>query len=124
MSLLYEVEMKELPADEVIDSLPVKPTDFVRSTVVGTDNAKEQLDGDIASHAIGWDLDRMAAVDRSILRMAAFELHERPELSTALIISEAVELAKRFSSEESSKFVNGILSAIAKDVRGDEPVLR
>lgn len=124
MSLLYEAEIKNESAAELCAGLALPPTDFVRETVTGTHQMKDQLDADIAKHAIGWELARMPIVDLSILRMGAFELHQRPALSTALIISEAVELAKRFGEEESSKFVNGVLSAIAKDIRGDEPVLR
>ena len=59
----------------------------------------------------------MPAIDRNILRLAIFELIDRPEVPVAVVINEAVELAKRFSTEESGKYVNGILSAIAKRVR-------
>ena len=59
----------------------------------------------------------MPAIDRNILRLAIFELLGRPDVPVAVVINEAVELAKRFSTEESGKYVNGILSAIAKRVR-------
>ena len=59
----------------------------------------------------------MPAIDRNVLRLAIYELIDRPEVPTAVVINEAVELAKRFSTEESGRYVNGVLSAIAKQVR-------
>jgi N utilization substance protein B len=59
----------------------------------------------------------MPAIDRNVLRLAIYELLDRPEVPVAVIINEAVELAKRFSTEESGRYVNGVLSAIAKQVR-------
>lgn len=64
-----------------------------------------------------WTIQRIPAVDRNILRLAIYELLERHDVPVAVVINEAVELAKRFSTEESSKYVNGVLSAIAKQVR-------
>jgi N utilization substance protein B len=64
-----------------------------------------------------WTIQRIPAVDRNILRLAIYELLERSDVPVAVVINEAVELAKRFSTEESSKYVNGVLSAIAKRVR-------
>ena len=64
-----------------------------------------------------WDLDRMPALDRGILRLAAYELGHRPDVPRNVVINEAVELAKVFSTEESGKFANGMLSAMAPDLR-------
>ena len=71
----------------------------------------------IAAHATGWTLERMPAIDRTVLRIAVFELMDRPDVPTAVVIDEAVELAKRFSTDDSGRFVNGMLSAMV-------PVLR
>ena len=71
----------------------------------------------IAAHAIGWTLDRMPVVDRALLRMATFELLARPDVPTGVVISEAVELATQYSTEESGRFVNGVLATIAAIVR-------
>lgn len=117
LSLLYEAEMKGVGVDDVLGELPVEPEAFVVSTVRGVGQATASLDEAINRHTIDWTIDRMAALDRNILRIGAWELINRPELPVAVIISEAVELAKRFSTEESGKFVNGILAAIAADVR-------
>jgi N utilization substance protein B len=64
-----------------------------------------------------WTIQRIPAVDRNVLRLAIYELIERVDVPVAVVINEAVELAKRFSTEESGKYVNGMLSAIAKRVR-------
>jgi N utilization substance protein B len=71
----------------------------------------------IAENAIGWTLARMPVIDLIVLRIAIFELMSRPDVPTAVILNEAVELAKTFSTDESGRFVNGILSTIAKKVR-------
>jgi len=77
----------------------------------------ERLDAAIAARAKGWTLGRMPVLDLSVLRLAAYELAERPDVPVAVVIDEAVELAKRFSTDDSGKFVNGVLSALAKDLR-------
>ncbi len=117
MSLLYEVEMKDASAEAVLDELPVAPDPFVVETVRGVDAAQTDIDAYIDKHSRDWDIDRMASVDRNILRVGTWELLQRPELSVAIIINEALELAKKYSTDESAKFINGILDAIAADIR-------
>ena len=77
----------------------------------------EAIDSMISNHAVGWTLARMPVIDVSVLRMATFELVYRRAVPTGVIINEAVELVKRFSTDESPRFVNGVLSAIAREVR-------
>jgi len=117
LSLLYEAEMKDCDVSQIIESLPVKPESFVSETASKVSASRSELDSSIERYAIKWNVERMASLDRNVLRIGAWELQNRPELSVALVISEAVELAKRFSTEESGKFVNGILSSMADDVR-------
>ena len=117
VSLLYEAELKEQAPDEVLADLPVPPEDFVVDLVSGVGRHLARIDALIGTHAIDWTLDRMAAVDRNILRLAVYELLERPEIPAAAVLSEAVELATRYSTHESSRFVNGLLASVAKDVR-------
>ena len=76
-----------------------------------------EIDELIAGYAIDWTLDRMPVIDRTLLRMATFELLARPDVPTGVVISEAVELAKVYSTEESGRFVNGVLASIAAAVR-------
>jgi N utilization substance protein B len=73
----------------------------------------------IVSHAKGWAIDRMPALDRAILRLGIYELLSRPDVPVAVVIDEAVELAKRFSTDDSGRFVNGVLAAVAKNARSD-----
>ena len=79
---------------------------------------REKLDPLVARHATHWRLERMAAVDRNILRLAAYETLYT-DTPGAVVIDEAVNLARRFGSDESPAFVNGVLDALAREVRGD-----
>jgi N utilization substance protein B len=82
----------------------------------------ERLDAEIARAATNWRLDRIAAVDRNILRLGAFELIHDPETPAAVVIDEAVEMARRFGELDSTAFVNGVLDAIKRRVREGERV--
>src|SRR4051812_31303224 len=119
VSLLYEAELKDQPPAEVLADLPVAPDDFVVSLVEGVGEHQARLDQLISDHAIDWTLDRMPAVDRNILRLAVYELLERPDIPESAVLSEAVELAGRFGTDESTRFVNGLLASVAKAVRGN-----
>ena len=117
LSLLYEASAKGQTAGAVLDDLPVAPDEFTVDLVRGVESSIEELDGLIASHAIDWALDRMPVVDLTLLRVATYELCHRPDIPTAAVISEAVELAGEYSTDESGRFVNGVLAAIAGEVR-------
>ena len=95
-----------MPADELTVLL-----------VRGVDAHRERLDDAIAATATGWALSRMPVLDLNVLRLAAFELAERPDVPVAVVINEAVELAKRFSTDDSGRFVNGVLAALVDDLR-------
>ena len=115
--LLYESEIKgEEPAD-VLAGLPLEPDAFAVDLVEGVARNRAELDGLIESHSRNWQLDRMPALDRALLRIGTFELVHRPDIPTAVAISEAVELAKQYSTDDSSRFVNGVLAAIAAETR-------
>jgi N utilization substance protein B len=117
LSLLYEADAKGAKPSEVLADLPVEADPFVVDMVTGVEDNLARVDTLIGAHSIGWTLDRMAVIDRTLLRMAAYELLESPDIPVGAIVSEAVELAKRFSTEDSGRFVNGVLSAIAGEVR-------
>ncbi len=123
MILLYEAESKALPASEVLAAQVSTPDAMTRELVLGVATHVDELDRTIAEHAHGWALGRMPAIDRNVLRLAAFELRERPDVPVAVVIDEAVELAKRFSTDDSGRFVNGVLSALAPLLRAAEPEL-
>jgi N utilization substance protein B len=117
MMLLYEAEQRKLAPSEIVAAQVLPPDDLVLVLVAGVEANIERLDAEIAAHAHGWTLKRMPAIDRTVLRIAAFELLGRPEVPVAVVLNEAVELVKRFSTDDSGRFVNGVLAALA-------PVLR
>jgi N utilization substance protein B len=121
LELLYEAEAKGQKPAEVLLDLPITPDGFAVALVTGVGERQAELDGHIARLAKDWTIERMPWVDRSILRLAAFELVARPDVPTGVILSEAVELAKRFSTEEAGRFVNGLLSNLARQVRPNAP---
>ena len=85
----------------------------MRELVLGVAAHQAEIDALISRFAIDWALDRMPVIDRTLLRMATFELLGRPDVPTGVVISEAVELAKQYSTDESGRFVNGVLASIA-----------
>jgi len=88
---------------------------YAREIVEGVDEHREELDAAITSHAHDWTLERMPVLDRAILRAAAWEILFNDEVPDAVAISEAVQLASELSTDDSGSFVNGVLSAIARD---------
>ncbi len=88
---------------------------FSQELVDGVYAAREQLDARITKAAERWRIDRMAVVDRNVLRMALYEMDRQPQTPAAVVIDEAIEVARRFGSEESAKFVNGVLDALRRD---------
>lgn len=93
---------------------------YARDIVRGVIDHAAEIDGLIAEHSTSWPLDRMPAVDRGILRIAVWETRWNPEVPVPVAIDEAVELAKELSTDDSPKFVNGLLTAIVKE--GQTPV--
>lgn len=117
LTLLYEADTKNVSGHTVIAGL-VEPPDTVSLLIVrGVADNQEVIDGLISEHADGWTMNRMPCLDRNILRMATFELLHRLDIPQAVILDEAVHLAKTFSTDDSSRYVNGVLSAIAKSSR-------
>lgn len=94
---------------------------FARQLYEGAVGEIERLDGLVREHAANWRLERMAAVDRNILRVALYEMLHYPETPVAAVINEALEIARRFSGENSVEFINGILDAIRKTLPPREP---
>lgn len=88
---------------------------FVKDLVLGTLEYTAQADAIIEPLLQGWTLERLPTIDRLLLEMGTFELRTRPETPQAVVINEAVELAKKFSTDDSNRFVNGVLSAVAKE---------
>lgn len=117
LGLLYEAELKSQTPQEILDALPVEADAYASEVVIGVGERMEEIDQILRRFSQNWDLERMASLDRAVLRMATFELGHRPDVPRNVVLNEAVELAKTFSTEESGRFVNGILSAVADEVR-------
>jgi transcription antitermination protein NusB len=113
LALLYEAEMKDVPATAVLDALDVVPDPMVVELVTGITDHVVELDARIDSLLRDdWRPERLPLVDRLVLRLAGYELDHRPGVPTGAVINEAVELAKRFgATDRSHTFVNGVLAA-------------
>ena len=117
LSLLYEADAKGCPPEEVVAALPMPPEEFAADLVAGVGANEAEADDLIRRFSKGWTLERMPVIDRTLLRMAIYELAHRPDVPTGAVISEAIELAKRYSTVDSGRFVNGRHSAIAAELR-------
>jgi len=115
--LLYEAESRDLPVATILSAQILGVDDLTSLLTAGVASRQTELDEMITEYSHTWTIHRMPAIDRNILRLAIYELLDRSDVPVAVIINEAVELAKRFSTEESGRYVNGVLSAIAKKVR-------
>ncbi len=116
--LLYEAESKGVASADVL-AAQISPADELTTQLVeGVASNQAEIDAAISAHAKGWTLQRMPTIDRNVLRIAAFELLGRPDVPVAVVLDEAVELAKRFSTDDSGRFVNGVLSALVPVLRG------
>lgn len=117
LSALYEAQTKGIEPRQVLEAFVLPAEPLVRHLVEGVAEHGPELDEMIARFATGWSLDRMPTLDLLILRLATFELRHRLDVPTAVAIDEAVELAKRFSTDDSGRFINGVLSSIAREAR-------
>lgn len=107
------------PDDEFADAVPEAALvederAYANGLFAGTVERVRETDELIAAHARNWRIERMAVVDRLVLRLAIYELLERPDTPVPVVINEAMELARRFSGEEPVPFINGVLDAVRK----------
>ncbi|WP_203920883.1 transcription antitermination factor NusB [Rugosimonospora africana] len=121
LDVLYEADLRDLPIDEVLRSSISRIEgprpgylDYAILLVEGTAEHLNRIDELIASYAEGWTLERMPAVDRNLARVAVYELLYRDDIDDAVAISEAVELARQMSTDDSPRFLNGVLGRIAE----------
>lgn len=105
---LYQRDVAERERHDQLDG-------FTRELVEGVDSHQDELDELISASAIGWSLERIAPLERAILRVALFEMLHRPDVPAEVAIDEAVELAKRYCGAEAPGFVNGILGNVMKE---------
>jgi len=117
LGLCYEREARAITADQLLDDLPAAPDAYAEQLLRGVEAYEPELDGLLREYSEHWAVERMPAVDRAVLRLGCFELAHEPGVPTAVVISEAVELAKQYSTENSGRFVNGLLARIPEQVR-------
>jgi transcription antitermination protein NusB len=115
--ILYQQDLLGLTADLAMKRMRRGPVaqvdDYARKLVYGVDLHRKELDEQLSRHITGWNLQRLGILERAILRVAAYELVWENETPGAVVINEAVTLAKRFCSAEAGSFVNGVLAALA-----------
>lgn len=125
IGLLYAYDLGNLEikkfAEDILEEKKIrnKQREFALTLFRGTVEHLKSIDEEIAKHLESWDMDRLGHIERAILRLGAYELLYS-DLDPAIVINEAVELAKKLGSEQSPKFVNGVLDAIAKEKRGSQ----
>ena len=123
LQILFQLEFDDTQPEKTIDSfwLNQKATKEIREhsrwLVEGIRLHRESIDRLIQSVSANWRVSRMAIVDRNVLRIAVFELLHGEEIAPAIVINEAIEIAKKYSSEEGATFVNGILDAVRKEIQ-------
>lgn len=123
LGLLYEAELKGVGIDELIEGLPLPVRGYAAAISNDIGPSLDSIDELIEEASHRWKLARMPAIDRALLRMATYELVHRPDVPAGAIISEAVELAAVYSTDSSSRFVNGVLGRLAFELRPDETAL-
>lgn len=128
LQVLYQVDIRKEDADILLEDfwqqeqqakrqVNISIKEFTTTLVMGTLKNLEKINALISSYAENWELDRMAVIDRNILRMASFELLYLEDIPPKVSINEAIDLAKRYGDVDSGKFVNGILDRISKEER-------
>ena len=122
MKLLYQFEFQNDNKEEQImdvqveEGLHQKDMEYIRDVVGGVHQHISFIDEQIEKNAKGWKLARISKVDLSILRLALYEIHQRKDIPYNVTVNEAVELAKKYSSEDSGAFINGILGSVTKEM--------
>ena len=122
LQMLYEMDVGKHSKDDILRSFwkmnehPQKVRDFADQLFKGTVQKLKEIDRVIQQHTKNWRLGRMAVVDRNVLRIAVFEFLSGGRTPETVVINEALEIAKKFSTHESAQFVNGILDSIKNDL--------
>lgn len=123
IELLYESHTKGIDVDDIVDALPLTPDAYALELARGVIDHQIELDAVLGRYADAkWPVERMAVTDRTVLRVGLFELATKVDVPTGAVLSEAVELGGQYgSTDDTSRFVNGILAAVADEVREGRP---
>jgi transcription antitermination protein NusB len=115
LELAYEAEIRNWTVDQLLQSLVLDAEPLTETLLRSAEDQKDKAESLIAGRAKGWTLARMPVIDRLVMRLAVAEMLTATT-PTGVILSEAVDLATRYSTDESGRFVNGVLAAIARDL--------
>jgi transcription antitermination protein NusB len=121
VQLVYEAEQRTFDAAAILADQVLEPEPYVATLVNGVEAHRVDIDALLVRFAKGWSLERMPALDRAVLRVATYELGHEPEVPTAVVLNEAVELANSYSTDDSGRFVNGVLASVARELRVPHP---
>jgi N utilization substance protein B len=110
----YEAIATYWPAHDAANELPETMREFANGLVRGTLDRRQEIDGILSAHTQNWRIERMAVIDRLILRLAVYEFLAETKTPPRVVINEALELARSYSGEEAVAFVNGVLDAVRK----------
>ena len=119
LGLAYEAELRGIDLVAIVEEQPVRPDDYACRLVAGVAEHADEIDALLRKYSEHWALERMPVVDRTLLRLSTFELGWVHDVPSAAVITEAVELAKQYSTKDSGRFVNGLLARISEQLRSD-----
>ena len=121
LQLVYEKSFHDEPVNELLELANIArdyvPTGFVSDELEGIENKIEKIDGEIAKNCKNWAFSRLPRVPLCIMRIAVYELMFCDDIDTAVAINEAVELAKKYASDDDKAYINGVLGAISRDLQ-------
>ncbi|MGB2757496.1 MAG: transcription antitermination factor NusB [Acidimicrobiia bacterium] len=117
LGLIYQMDLREVSAAKIIESQGDELEPFVTERLIGIEAHRVEIDALLDEYSQQWTVSRMPLLDRAAMRLATFELAHCPEIPTAVVVSEAVELVRKYSTAESQRFVNGLLGKIAIEAR-------
>lgn len=130
LNILYQVDVAQIPFEDAVltakENVSAEPSvfDYAEMLASGTFENRSTVDETIERLSVGWPQDRQPAVDRNILRMAIFEISSVESTPPVVVVNEAVELAKKYSTVDSGKFVNGVLAAYLRERETSSPLAR
>lgn len=131
VQVLFSIDMTQAAPEDVLVNLleeeeneqaenQERNTEFLTELVKGTVMHQADIDSNISKYLRGWTMGRLANVDRAILRLAGYEMMHRNDIPTKVTLNEAIELAKLYGTDDSPKFINGVLSSLVKDLEKSE----
>lgn len=121
LSALYQQEFVERSISEILAEIdPGDQRDYIEQGFIGIAARRTEIDDLIGQHTVGWRFERLALIDRNILRLGVFELLYLPSIPPEVAINESVELCKKYGTERAQVFVNGILDRIWKETKDEE----